>query len=146
MQLIQLLLALLTSVIALILIYIAVQQYRKLRLEMFDKRYAIYQSVKEFIRLALQEGNISDDAFFKLNDKTQAALFMFDEDIDNYIDDLQSKGARLRYLNDRLSNQALPIGDQRSSLIAETAELLTWFSKQPIQLKQVFKKYLRVSD
>jgi len=53
MQLIQLLSALLTPVIALVITYIIIQQYRtnrlKFRLEMFEKRYAIYQGVKNFI-------------------------------------------------------------------------------------------------
>jgi hypothetical protein len=148
MQLIQFLSALLTPVIALVTTYIAVQQYRtsrlKFKLEIFEKRYAIYQGVKNFIHIAVQEGTLTNEAFFKLNEETQDAFFLFDERVDKYVDELRSKGARLRYLNERLSDQSLAIGEERSRLAEEDAELNTWFGKQLLQSKQVFKKDLRV--
>lgn len=150
MQLIQFLSALLTPVIALVTTYIAIQQYRtnqlKFRLELFEKRYAIYQGVKDFIRFAVQKGNVADGELFKLNDETHDAFFLYDEHVDEYVDELRSKGARLMYLHDRLSAQDLPIGEERSGLSAEAAELRTWFGKQLLQSKHVFKKNLRVSQ
>ena len=147
-QLIQLLSALLTPVIAVVTTYIAVQQYRtsrlKFKLEMFEKRYAIYQGVKNFILSAVREANLSNDDFFKFNEETQDAFFLFGERVEKYIDELRSKGSRLRYLNERLSDQSLPIGEERSKLAKEDAELNTWFGNQLLESKQVFKKYLRV--
>lgn len=74
-HLIQLLSALLTPVIAVVTTYIAIQQYRtsrlKFKLELFEKRYAIYQGVKKFILSAVREANLSNDDFFKLNEETQ---------------------------------------------------------------------------
>lgn len=149
MQSIQLLSALLTPVIAVVTTYIAIQQYRtsrlKFKLEMFEKRYAIYQGMKHFILSAVREANLSNDDFFKLNEKTQDAFFLFGESVEKYIDELRSKGARLRYLNEKLSDQNLPIGEERSKLAGEDAELNTWFGNQLLESKQVFKKYLRVS-
>jgi len=61
-HLIQLLSALLTPVIALVTTYIAIQQYRtsrlKFKLELFEKRYDIYQGVKKFILSAVREANL----------------------------------------------------------------------------------------
>jgi hypothetical protein len=149
-QLIQLLSALLTPVIAVVTTYIAVQQYRtsrlKFKLELFEKRYAVYQGVKNFILSAVREANLSNDDFFKLNEETQDAFFLFDERVDKYIDELRSKGSRLRSLNERLSDQSLPIGEERSKLAEEDAELNTWFGNQLLESKQVFKKHLRVSQ
>ena len=149
-HLIQLLSALLTPVIAVVTTYIAIQQYRtsrlKFKLELFEKRYAIYQGVKKFILSAVREANLSNDDFFKLNEETQDAFFLFDERVDKYTDDLRSKGARLKYLNERLSDQSVSIGEERSKLAEEDAELNTWFGNQLFESKQVFKKYLRVSQ
>jgi hypothetical protein len=149
-QLIQLLSALLTPVIAVVTTYIAVQQYRtsrlKIKLEMFEKRYIVYQGVKDFILSAMREANLSNDDFFKLNEETQDAFFLFDKRVDKYIDELRSKGSRLRCLNERLSDQSLPIGEERSKLAEEDAELNTWFGNQLLESKQVFKKHLRVSQ
>lgn len=151
MPLVQFLSALLTPVIALVTTYIAIQQYRtnqlKFRLELFEKRYAIYQAVKDFIRVAMREGNFAEEIYFiELNDKTHDAFFLYDEPVDEYVDELRSKGAKLRYLHDRLSAQNLPIGEERSELSAEAAELRIWFGKQLLQSKQIFKKNLRIAQ
>lgn len=149
-HLIQVLSALLTPVIAVVTTYIAIQQYRtsrlKFKLELFEKRYAIYQGVKKFILSAVREANLSNDDFFKLNEETQDAFFLFDERVDKYTDELRSKGARLKYLNEKLADQSLSIGEERSKLAEEDAELNTWFGNQLLESKQVFKKYLCVSQ
>jgi hypothetical protein len=150
MRLINLLSALRTPVIALITTYIAVQQYRtnklKVRLDLFEKRYAIYQGVKDFIRSAVREGNVSDEAFCKLDDETQDAFFLFNERVEEYVDELRSNGARLHYLRDQLNDQTIEIGEERNRLSAESAELSIWFGRQYLQSKQVFKKGLSVSE
>jgi hypothetical protein len=149
-QVIQLLSALLTPVIAAVTTYIVIQQYRtsrlKFKLELFEKRYAIYEGVKNFILSAVREATLPNDDFFKLNEETQDAFFLFGARVEKYIDELRSKGARLRYLHERLSDQSLPIGEERSKLSKEHAELNTWFGNQLLESRKVFKKYFRVSQ
>jgi len=148
MHVIQILSALLTPVVVVVTTYIAIQQYRtnklKIRLELFEKRYAVYEGAKEFVSIAVRDGNLANEAFFKLNDRTQDAFFLFDNRVDEYIDTLREKGARLRYLRDQLADQSLPIGEERSKISAESAELGIWFSNQFLDAKRVFRKYLRV--
>ncbi len=148
MYVMQILSALLTPVIAVVTTYIAIQQYRasklKIRLELFEKRYAIYQGAKEFIFAAVRDGNLPDVEFFKLSNTTQDAFFLFDESVGRYIDTLREKGARLRYLNDLLADPSLPVDDQRSALSAEDADLCTWFGNQILDSQHAFKNYLRV--
>lgn len=148
MSLMQIFSALLTPVIAVVTTYIAIQQYRtnrlRIRLELFEKRYAIYEGAKDFIILAVQDGDLTNEAFFKLNNETQDAFFLFDRHVDEYIDTLREKGARLKCLRDRLSDQSLAVGDERSTLSAESAELSIWFGNQVLDSKRAFKKYLRV--
>jgi hypothetical protein len=80
----------------------------------------------------------------KLNETTQDAFFLFDDRVDQYVQSLREKGAHLRHLRDQLADESLPIGEKRSALSAEDAELLIWFTNQFIESKVVFKKYLRV--
>ncbi len=147
MQFIQLLSAILILVIAVVTTYIAIQQHRmKFVLEMFEKRYAVYQGVKNFILSAGRYANLSNDDFFKFNEETQDAFFLFGEGVEKYIDNLRLKGSKLRYLNEKLSDQNLPIGEERSKLSAEEAELNIWFGNQLSESKKIFKKYLRISQ
>jgi len=148
MHLIQILAALLAPTIAIVTTYIAVQQYRanklKIRLELFEKRYAVYEGAKTFVSIAGRDGTLSNDAFFKLNESTKDAFFLFDDSVDQYIQLLRENGARLKYLTDRLADQSLPVGEERNALSAEATELRIWFGNQFLDSKQAFKKYLRV--
>ena len=148
MRVIQIFSALLTPVVVIVTTYIAVQQYRtnklKIKLELFEKRYAVYDGVKKFILHAVRNGTLSDDAFSHLNATTQDAFFLFDDSADEYIQLLREKGARLRHLWYELGNESLPIGDERNALSAEDADLCKWFGEQLTASKRVFKEYLHV--
>jgi hypothetical protein len=67
MRLIQIFAALLTPLVALVTTYIAVQQYRanklKIKLDLFEKRYAVYDGAKQFILLAVRDATLPNDAF-----------------------------------------------------------------------------------
>jgi hypothetical protein len=150
MEIIELFSGLLTPVIAAVTTYIAIQQYRtnklKFKLEVFDRRYAIYQGVKKFIYFAVREGNVSDGAIFELNEETQDAFFLFDKRVEGYVNELRSNGARLMYVNNKLADvNRLPMGDERSGLADEDATICTWFGNQLSESKKIFEKGLRVS-
>ena len=148
MKVIEILSALLTPVIAVVTTYIAIQQFRtnqaKFKLEMFEKRYAIYSEIKTYIQLSVREGTVTHGAILELNEQTHDVFFLFDESVDRYIAELRSNGARLIYLNSCLSDQALGIGEERSRLAEESAQIHTWFGAQLEQAKQVFKRFLRI--
>jgi len=148
MTVLEFLSGLLTPAIAVVMTYIAIQQYRtrqsRLRLDLFDRRYAIYQGVKEFIRHAVSAGDVQNQAIADLNESTHDAFFLFDESVDEYVDELRQKGARLHYLQRRLGDGTLPIGEERSAFAQEDADIMTWFGFQLGESKKVFKKFLRV--
>jgi hypothetical protein len=146
---IQVLSALLTPVIAIVTTYIAIQQYRssarKYRLELFDRRYIVFAAVRDFILAVIRQATVTTEEIFELNAKTRDAFFLFDDSVEKYVDDLRSKGAHLRYINERLGDMSLGVGEERSRLAEEDAELLNWFSSQFSGSKQVFKKFMRVA-
>jgi hypothetical protein len=92
----------------------------------------------------VRDGDLPNEAFFARSNETQDAFFLFDKNVDGYIDTLREKGAKLKYLRERLSDQSLELGEVRSTLSAESAELSAWFGSQVLDSKRVFKKYLRV--
>jgi len=145
---IQALSALLTPVIAIVTMYIAIQQYRssgrKYRLELFDRRYVVFAAVRDFILAGIRQATVTTDEIFDLNAKTRDAFFLFDDSVEKYVDDLRSKGARLQYIYERLGDMSLGVGEERSQLAEEHAELLNWFSSQFSGSKQAFKKFMRV--
>jgi hypothetical protein len=146
MEMTQTVAALLTPVIAVITTYIAIEQHRinrlKVRLDLFDKRYAIYQGVKKFILFVCHKGNASDLALSTFNEETQDAFFVCGRRVERYIDELRSKAARLMYLEKEIERTpAEPVG-ARTDLTSEAADLRIWFGHQLGESKTVFRRYL----
>jgi hypothetical protein len=91
------------TLIAAIVAFIAVQQYflarEKFKLDLFDKRFAIFKATETFVDAIVGARSSSIENFsewhrqFSLN--TQTACFLFDEEIVNFINDLAKKGNRV---------------------------------------------------
>jgi hypothetical protein len=55
---------------------------------------------------------------------------------------LNKKAARLYATHERLENQYLPVGDERSKLAEENAELIIWFTAQFEIMREHFYKHI----
>ena len=73
---------------------------------------------------------------------TSESVFLFDDDITNYINELFIKSCDLRTVAKKL-NPNLPPGEERNRLAEEEANLLQWFSDQLKTSQQKFTKYLK---
>jgi hypothetical protein len=74
---------------------VARQQHRtaedKLRLDLFEKRSAVYEAVKRFIYNAKASGTVSDDALLDFLRDTQGSDFLFHAEITQLIKDVWTK-------------------------------------------------------
>ena len=136
---------LLTPLIALIAIYIAYQQHKtnrdKLRLDLFEKRYAIYKGIQKFLTLILRAGKTNYEELMQFNGETQDATFLFRDEIPAYIGDIYSKANDLIATTE--TYKPLPVGEDKSRLVKEATELTRWLTKQLPELKDVFAPYLK---
>jgi len=143
-------------IIAIFLAYIAYQNYRinsdnskvqkdNLRLALFERRYLIYEGIKEFITLVLREGKVDYDSIATLGVKTRDAEFLFGSEVKGYINNLRDKGFKLKSCDRKLSDRILPIGDERNKLAEEEEQLLIWFGNQHEEVMGIFRKYLKFS-
>lgn len=85
-----------TTVIGLIVAFIAYQQWRtnhqKVILDMFDRRYKIYENTKEFIRLVRSKrGRISQEECKSFHSVRNDAHFLFGIDVAEYLKDLHDQ-------------------------------------------------------
>jgi hypothetical protein len=83
-QIIEISKALLTPVIAIIAAYVAWQQLktnrRKLKLDLFDRRYAVFEKIGEFIGSILTSGKVQQGKEIQFLVDTKAAGLLFGED------------------------------------------------------------------
>lgn len=141
----------LTPIIGLLAAYIAWQQWNtrrdSLRLDLFDKRYTVYEGVKGFIEEVIREGHPTKDDIFDLKRKTHDVDFLFGEDIRNRVDEIVEKGARLKTLNEYLAvTPDNPEDKDREALIEEEEELLNWFTNEYTRTREEFAKYLKIDE
>ena len=89
---IQILQALLTPTIALAVGLIAFMQWRtshqKVVLDLFDRRLAIYHTVRDAIDAISSQGTVRPESIQKFVKAYEAASFLFGKDVCDYIDRL----------------------------------------------------------
>ena len=132
--------ALPTAIVGIIAAYIAYRQAKtdrqRLRLEQYDRRRRIYDGVLVYLNAMtgdLQPTTIRD-ALFKFQRLSSEAHFLFDRDIEKYLEELLANGAQLY----RLRQQEPPSRD--------TGALLLWFHNQYDHALSRFGEALRLSD
>ena len=138
------LLNLLTSMIPIALAilggYIAVRQYitskQKLKLDLFDKRFGIFQAAKTYIGQVLTSDYTDKQVQREFLIATQGARFVFDKNIRSYIDCIWDKSMDLEEWS----------RDQNSSEnSASRAAHLKWFNAELSAIEERFSPYMQLS-
>jgi len=140
--------ALLTPVIAFFAVYVAASQWstarNKLRLDLFEKRYAVYEAAQKFIGSIVTSGKVKDDSVYEYMVATRAAKWIVSPEVDEYLQrELYNPALRLQVLQTMLEGE--PVGDVRSQNSAQQLALKTHFNAQYEQLDYWFKAYLQLS-
>jgi hypothetical protein len=134
---------LLTSLIPLALAilggYIGVRQYitsrQKLKLELFGKRFAIFQATKTYMGQVLTGDFTEKQAQREFLIATQGARFVFDKKIRAYIDSIWEKSIDLENWSK----------DQDSSEnSASRAAYMKWFNDQLSAIEEKFAPYMQL--
>jgi hypothetical protein len=143
--------ALLTPVIAIIATYIAWQQWKanelKLRLERYERRLSIYQDVIKMLSLIMCDADAKVEDLMTFRANTAEADFLFGPEIPKYIDEIFSRGLKLKTANDdyRHAGQENPPGYDHSKVVKEIDAQLRWLTDQFNPAKEKFAKYLNVN-
>lgn len=139
--------ALLTPVVAIFGIYIARRQavtaQNKLKFELFQRRFSVYDEARAVIEIATNNGNLSEEMLKKFINGTGEARWLFDKPVDEYL--RRKLGARaylLTITTDRLNT--LSIGEERSAMLRNLAELQEWFHTQQDVLDSMLGPYLEL--
>lgn len=135
---------LMTILLAAFVAWVAYQQYslgrEKFKLDLFEKRFAVFAATRQLLILILRDANISLEQFFEFRASVEEASFLFDSDITAYLDSIGEKALRLRTLTEMM--KPLPVGVQRSDP-QEIVEMLKWLTDQLPELKVRFGPYLK---
>lgn len=133
---------LLTPLIAIIVACISYQQWRtnqrKLKLDLYDRRFRVYEAAKEVIL----DFPIDYDSKLlkKLYEGSVSADFLFGKEIPEYLATLYEKGFKLKNLNDLRSENLT------KEAMEEIMSIQKWFGNQYVEVRDKFYKYLDFSE
>jgi hypothetical protein len=148
---VKILSAALTPILGILTAYIAWQQWRtndlKVRHDLYERRLGIYTALTEFLSTIFREARASDAEAAVFLQKTREGCFLFGPDMEDYLDAVYKRWVELRRQNRLLDSgpSGLPVGDKRTQVAHENAELLKWFNAQFEESRKKFAAYMRLS-
>ncbi len=136
----------LTIIVAILVVFVAYLQFKlaneKLKLDLFEKRFAIYKGVQSFLTYIMTEGKLTNlDKLSQFRAETQNKVFLFKDDIVSYLKEIDQKALGLLTIGEEIRD--MPKGEQRSNLIKTKSELLRWLISQLPELIGIFSPYLK---
>ena len=133
------------ALLAIILTVIVVQQFllakEKFKLDMFEKRFAVFNSLNLFIADAVVKPKVTAESIQKFSTDTQVASFLFENDILILIEEVKRKGREMRFLDDTL--EVMGVGGTRQKLLIEKESKKKELTDVADNLRNAFSNYLK---
>lgn len=167
----------LTPLIAIIALYIAYQQYKsdkkqgelklkldsdiselekkrlhieeyKLKLDLYNKRFRIFEETKKVLHKIVQEAHIEIIELRDFRFSTNESKFLFDNEIFQFLEELKTKAINLNHTERNLKdlNNYPVYSQQREEKIRESMELTSWFNFEYDNIESKFEKYLNFKN
>ena len=143
---IDILTALLTPTVAILGVYIAIQQYKlakeKHRIEIYDRRMKVYSATLELIRTANRSANLDEDMYYKFEEKIAEAEFLFGKEVVSLLEDISRVGFDILLAKNEDDYQEIPIDLTDANL--RHADLMNAFFTFEHHVRNVFSPYFRL--
>jgi hypothetical protein len=115
-----------------------------IRLEAYDRRLKVYDTITRFIAETLQDGTTDNEKLIEMLRATKHAKFLFDnDDIRGYIDLLYNKGLEYEYKEKEIWKAPI---EAREKMANDIHEIRKWFRDQFDIVEAKFEKYLQLSS
>jgi hypothetical protein len=141
----QILSALLMPTIAVFGTLLAHKQWRtshkKLKMDLFEKRYSIYKATNDFILSTMSSGQVNDEHLFKFRSATKEAKWILNSDIATYLDEqIWSEAIDLQTLKAELEGE--PVGLERTENVRNQRKIKDNLLSQIKILDKKFSPFL----
>ena len=122
--------------------WIAAQQVfigrAKLRLDLFDRRFAVLEAVRAALGLISAHANLTQTQERAFSLGTFDAAFLFDDDLAAYLEDMRKRIFRLQTHNEMIGGP-----DHQTAVKAKFQEV-RWFSDQRDVVQRKFAPFLKL--
>lgn len=139
--------ALLVPTVAVLGSVIAYRQWRtaqnKLKFELFDRRFSVYEASKNLLASIMTSGKAKDEEVFRFLLATREAKWLLNNEVATYLEkELYHKAIDLQTLQATL--EGVPLGEERSANVKKQAEIKKWFIAQYEVLDEKFSPFLEL--
>jgi hypothetical protein len=100
----------------------------KLRLDLFEKRYAYFIALRDFMIFVIQHSRPDQQSVYEFNRKMVGAEFVFSGELSAYIESVITRSQKLLAISNRLEN--MPIGEKRNKLVDTESEIFMSISNE----------------
>jgi len=132
--------ALIPIAIAILGSYIAIQQHKtnrmKLKNDLFEKRYAVFECINTYIRAVVTGKGVDLNQRNDFLSGTKGVEFLFDTEMKAYVTEIWERAVDL---------EAWSEDEKPSTNSKERAEHKKWFGRQLKEINSVFKDYMYLS-
>jgi hypothetical protein len=113
----------------------------KLQHDLYDKRFAVFQTARKLLANVLADRNVSNDQVDAYVVGTSDSVFLLDEETSKYLKEILERVIQLQAIKETM--ESLDVGKQRSDLIKREGEIFSWLGAQlPVGLVASFKPFL----
>lgn len=138
--------ALLTPLLGVIGTIVLINQHRieryKWRLALYEKRFAVYKSTRDFLDDIKSKASVNNDELFAFNHDSRDMVFLFGDEVKMHLDNLFYKAVDLNTIGSQMKSQGE--GERLNELVKDSGELFKWFMKQHDITRDLFAEYLKV--
>lgn len=114
----------------------------QINLGLYDKRYRIYNSAKQFITEVVRDGCGEYNKILEFKEETFETLFLFRDDMCEYMVTIIKNAEKIDELNIKLGYHEVSECEKKS-ILDERESIYEWFNKQLMeQLHEKFLDYL----
>lgn len=116
----------------------------KLRLDHFDKRFAVFDAARKFLERATVQGQVSPQDENEFFAATRGATFLFkDQSVAAYIDELRSRMIDLSMGRKALEHPNPQLPEQTRKKYLEDQK---WVRAQYVEIENIFRPHLQLND
>ena len=138
------LLKVLLTMNALVLTYIVYNQFRvtrnKLRLDLFEKRFAVFESTGKFIAKMVHETRPTLEDVFDYRESLREAEFLFEQDITEYLKAIDDKALLLWRIGEEMKGICDDV--ELKKVASAKEQTLLWLINQSRELPARLSPYL----
>jgi hypothetical protein len=117
----------------------------KLRLDLYDRRYKVYEAVKDLHTAFLESEGLTNACVVNFLNRTSDVDFLFDDDVVHYIDKTRRHAQQYLFCVSRMSqlhNDGRRDSDEFHKVSGEFQQHLKWLSDEVGNAKKPFFAYL----